>query len=111
MDIAIASHKSQPLGHRLREATIGQAQRVFARLGHLVRRLELRVEDVNGPRGGVCKRAMAVLRLADGGTLTIEHRHHTVAAALAQALERARDRLARVHDRNRSWDRGQIRRC
>lgn len=101
MDIEISSPKRQPVTRKIRNGALARAGRLFERLGHLVRRLEVRIDDVNGPKGGVCKRALAVVRLVDGGQLTVEHRHQAVSGAIGQVLQRTRDLLARNLDRNR----------
>ena len=49
----------------------------------------MRLEDTNGPRGGVDKSCKVTLRLEHGKELTLESKDTTLVAAVDKALDRA----------------------
>jgi putative sigma-54 modulation protein len=83
------------LGDKLDSALAAYAERrlLFAlgRFGGRIGRVNLRLEDTNGPRGGVDKRCHIELRLAGGGSLVVDMRD----TAFEPAISRAADRMAR----------------
>jgi ribosome hibernation promoting factor len=54
-----------------------------------IRRVTVRLADVNGPRGGVDKRCHVSLMLSPGGNVVLEEKN----ADLVAAIDRAADRL------------------
>ena len=83
-------------GFELTNALRAHAERrlLFA-LGRFGRRLQsvmLRVDDVNGPRGGPDKRVQIAARLAPSGEVRVEDRDGN----LCVAIDRAADRLDRA---------------
>ncbi|NOT43349.1 MAG: HPF/RaiA family ribosome-associated protein [Acidobacteria bacterium] len=85
---------------RGREASPGiheHARRRFefalGRFGGRIQSLTISLADLNGPRGGVDKRCLAIVRLvARGRTVVVEDTD----ASLAVAVDRAADRMGRA---------------
>jgi hypothetical protein len=63
----------------------------LGRFGDRVRRVLVRLEDLNGPRGGLDKRCHIEARLSDRGVLVVDVRD----VELEPAVGRAADRIAR----------------
>ncbi len=72
-----------------------RVQKALSRHAPGVRRVIVRIADVNGPRGGVDKLCRTTVVLAKGGRLVAEGRSDRIRPALAQALERVRTQLDR----------------
>ena len=70
---------------------------VFAigRFQSRLRRVTVRVADINGPRGGVDKRCRIAVELAPSGSLVVED----VDSELFSVIDRATDRLGRAVER------------
>jgi putative sigma-54 modulation protein len=83
------------IGDKLDSALAAYAERrlLFAlgRFGGRIGRVTLRLEDTNGPRGGVDKRCHIELRLVGAGSLVVDTRD----TAFEPAISRAADRMAR----------------
>ena len=103
MEIDITASKREPLSRRLHDQMRQKVYRAFERLGHLVRRVEFRVEDVNGPKGGICKRCLGILRLKDGRTIAVEQRHEAAGGAMASCIDLARQQVAKVKERREEY--------
>lgn len=70
------------------------------RFGDLVRDVEIRLRDVNGPRGGPGIACLTRLRLTTGGHVVAESAACTPEESLALALERLGIRLRRLVSRH-----------
>lgn len=71
-------------------------------LGHFsgqIRRVDVRLADLNGPRGGVDKRCRVSVALQHGGELVAESTDERLASAVDQAAHRMARRLAKHFDR------------
>jgi ribosomal subunit interface protein len=66
------------------------------RLSDRVKEVVLRLEDTNGPRGGVDKACRVTLRLEHGKELTLESKDTTLVAAVDKALDRAGNAITKV---------------
>jgi ribosome-associated translation inhibitor RaiA len=75
--------------------------RKLGKFSSAVQRTSVRVEDVNGPRGGVDKRCRIKVVLTGLPSVLIEERHHSLQAALDGALARA-ERAVRQTTQRRS---------
>jgi putative sigma-54 modulation protein len=73
--------------------------------GSLVSDVEIRVDDVNGPRGGVDKTSVITAVLRPIGTLVARARHASVYSAIDRAAVRIRALLVRRLTRTRRRDR------
>lgn len=68
----------------------------FARFGGQVRGISIRLDDVNGPRGGMGISCLARLRLARGGELLVEGAADSPEQGIASVLARLAGRLRRL---------------
>jgi CBS domain-containing protein/ribosome-associated translation inhibitor RaiA len=75
--------------------------RKLGKFASSIERTSARVEDVNGPRGGVDKRCRIKIVLSGLPSVVVEERHHSLQAALDGALARA-ERAVRQTTRRRS---------
>jgi hypothetical protein len=66
----------------------------LGRFGHRVRRAMVRVEDLNGPRGGLDKRCHIEAQLAGRGSLVVDVRDVELEPAIARAAGRIRRRVS-----------------
>jgi putative sigma-54 modulation protein len=84
---------------------VGFAQRraafAFSRFGELVRQVDIRLSDVNGPRGGVGITCLARLRLVRGGDLLVEGSARSPEDGIASSMARLASRLRRLVSRHR----------
>ena len=76
------------------------------RFGHDVRRVVMRLDDDNGPRGGTDKRCSLTLRGDRIGTLVSIERHHSTATAIDGATRRLSRLVGRSLSRARTSDDG-----
>ncbi|MCP3101493.1 HPF/RaiA family ribosome-associated protein [Myxococcus sp. K15C18031901] len=84
----------------LRDYCERRARFAMGRLSDRVRDVTVRLEDINGPRGGVDKVAKVTVRLEHGGQLAVEASEATLAAAVDRALERAGHALSKALGRS-----------
>ena len=75
--------------------------RKLGKFASSIERTSARVEDVNGPRGGVDKRCRIKIVLTGLPSVVVEERHHSLQAALDGALARA-ERAVRQTTQRRS---------
>lgn len=88
-----------PRGTQLLELARRRAGFALARFGDLVGDVEVRLRDVNGPRGGPGIACLTRLRLTTGGDVVAESSACTPEAGIALALERLAARLRRLVSR------------
>jgi len=77
---ALDNHVQQRLGFAL------------SRAGNRLRRVDVRLSDINGPRGGVDKRCLIEARLCGRTVVVVED----VQADMYAAIDRAADRVGRT---------------
>jgi putative sigma-54 modulation protein len=78
------------------------------RQDHRIRSVRVRLEDLNGPRGGVDKRCMIQVRGDRGWMLLAEHTAADLRAAVAGAADRLEQAMSRALERRR--DRADVQR-
>ena len=66
-----------------------------------IRRVQLWIEDVNGPRGGRDSRCVLRLGLRHGGELSVESTETRAEIAVVDVFHRARSALVRLVERRR----------
>lgn len=71
----------------------------FARFGGGVRDLDIRISDVNGPRGGTGIACLARLRLVTGGNVQVEGTANSPEEGISVAVSRLANRLRRIASR------------
>jgi hypothetical protein len=85
------------LGRRPALLDLAQRRAAYAldRFDALVRRVELRLEDVNGPRGGNDVSCLALATLTHGGQVLVTGLAATPEAGVTTTLDRLAQRLRR----------------
>lgn len=91
-----------PEGARLRDVAVGRVRFAMRRLTWLVPRAEVRLKDVNGPRGGVDKCCHVSLKTRRAGTVVITAMARDWRSALEEAIARAARVLLRNWKRSRA---------
>ena len=84
-----------------RELAERRVRFAMRRLGNEVMLVQVRLADVNGPRGGVDQRCQLSLAIGAGGTVVVSATHGKAAGALNAALRRATTALLRQFQRHR----------
>lgn len=74
----------------------------LGRIGGSVRRVVVRLYDVNAARGGIDKRCRLQLHLADGGEVVVQDTRSDLYEAISAAIERAARALNRRSGRLRT---------
>jgi putative sigma-54 modulation protein len=82
-----------------------RAEAALGRLAHLISRVEVRLSDENGPKGGRARRCVAAVKLESGRHLVAHEVGTDWPGAMGRALERAASALRRVAGRRRDLDR------
>ena len=67
----------------------------LGRFGDRIPRVEIRITDENGPRGGVDKLCRVTANIAGAGPLTIEKRAGDFYEAIARAINAVKQNVAR----------------
>ena len=104
------------VGDKLRHHVESRADSAFKRLGSWVRRVTVSLDDINGPRGGVCKRCLVVVTTRSIGQIVVRATNTDIFASVSSAIRRAGLSLARKakelerRRRKRGW-RSYQRRC
>lgn len=75
--------------------------RKLGKFGSEVERVSVRIEDVNGPRGGRDKRCRIKITLRGMLSVVVEEQHSALQAAIDGALERAGSTVTRQLQRRR----------
>ncbi len=89
------------LNDSVRETISRRMGFALSRFGERIRSTEVRVADINGPRGGVDKRCTVAVHLGGAGSVVVEERDHNPHAAVARAFERVGRAVARLLERRR----------
>jgi len=79
-------------------------RKLGAKLGKFapsIERVSARIEDVNGPRGGVDKRCRIKVVLSGRPSVMVEEQHHALQAAMDRALDRTGTAVRRSLQRRR----------
>jgi putative sigma-54 modulation protein len=90
---------------RMRNANLMESVREYAqrrlnfaldRYGSRIRRVTVRITDLNGPRGGVDKQCRIKMEVVPSGVLLLEETHSDVYAAISGAVHRVTETLERT---------------
>lgn len=79
--------------HRLRAA--------LSRFGERIRRITVRLEDLNGPKGGVDLACRVKVDLRDQESIFVEEREATLSVVVDRVADRVAEAMARRVDRRR----------
>jgi ribosome-associated translation inhibitor RaiA len=85
-----------PLTEDLRTHCERRVRFAMDRLSDRVREVVVRLEDANGPRGGVDKVCRVTLRLEHGRELTLESKDSRMEAAVDRAVDRAEQAVTKA---------------
>jgi ribosome-associated translation inhibitor RaiA len=86
--------------------TVGDRVRfLLDRFQQRIRRIEVRLVDENGPKGGVDRRCVARARLDDGTQVIAEAKGTLVPIAIDRALRRIAQRIVKLQRRRQSMRR------
>lgn len=75
--------------------------RKLGKFDSAVERVSVRIEDVNGPRGGLDKRCRIKITLRGMASVAVEQQHSALQAAIDGALDRAGRTVTRQMQRRR----------
>lgn len=89
------------LTEALRQHTERRLQFAIGWAGHNVRTVNVRLSDINGPRGGNDKRCRIMIPLPGGQDVVIEDTESDLYVAIDRAADRAERSLARRLERSR----------
>lgn len=95
IDVLHVHARNLPLEHEDRTTLERRVLSALDRFADRVRRVDLSLVDVNGPRGGVDVRCHAHVALRDGMSVDVEARGESPLAAITIALGRLRRSVAR----------------
>jgi len=104
MDIHITTHHLDRT-QALIESVKRRAFYAFSRFADVIDRLDLRITDVNGPRGGMGIACLARVHLGRGGSLEVEQFDFSAEAGASRAIERLSSRVRRHLDIDRQHER------
>ena len=88
MQVKVHSNRVD-VGDTLRDHVESRADFVFNRLGSWVRGVTVSLNDINGPRGGVCKQCLVVVTTRGIGQIVVRDTDADVFASVSSAIRRA----------------------
>jgi hypothetical protein len=94
--MAIEVHnRDQSSNSELRSWALEMVSSALRRFDSHIRRVVVRIQDINGPRGGIDKDVSIRLDLRGGGTKHLRQRDTSYEAAIVKGLRRAKRLLQR----------------
>jgi putative sigma-54 modulation protein len=85
----------------MEEAILERVHFSLARLSHRIQTLQIRLDDLNGPKGGVDKQCVMEAVLVHRDRLVVEVSDEDVVAAVSRAARRLARRVADEFERTR----------
>lgn len=100
-------HINLPISDALRDFARKRVERALRPFRGRVRRVEVRISDTNGPRGGVDKRCVVTVRLAlpGGPKIVIQSARPDAYAAVQRSCDRLGRAIARALERRQRLER------
>jgi putative sigma-54 modulation protein len=98
----IALHTRSIVAADLEPLVTRRAGFALGRFADRIRRLTLRIDDVNGPRGGYGIECHAIVEFAAGGTLVVKGLARNASTAACDVIERLRATVQRNLERHRT---------
>lgn len=89
-----------PFTARFFELAERRLQSALGRVAHVVGRIILRVDDINGPRGGIDTSCLAVVELKPHGSLVIRGSYASPGAAVNAIFDRVAAHVQRHRERS-----------
>lgn len=86
----------------LREHTLRRLRFSLHWAGRDVKQVEVRLSDINGPKGGLDKRCHLQFRLANATDVSIEDTEDDLYVAIDRAIERSKRSITRKLERKRA---------
>ena len=86
----------------LREHTLRRLRFSLHWAGRDVRQIQVRLSDINGPKGGFDKRCHLQIRLSNDSDVSIEDTEDDLYLAIDRAVERGKRTITRKLDRKRA---------
>lgn len=96
MNLYIHTHPFS-LSTALRDFVEKKLKKTAAKHISLIHRVDVRITDLNGPKGGPDKRCQISFSLPGRKTLTLEHTHSNAYAALTAVVKRASRQLTQKY--------------
>ncbi len=94
-----ATGKRSLLSDSITEYASNRFVTALDRFNAYVSRVRVRIEDLNGPRGGIDKRCQARISFISGASMAIEATANDAYAAIDWAAQRAKLRVSRRVDK------------
>ncbi|HET6655708.1 MAG TPA: HPF/RaiA family ribosome-associated protein [Gammaproteobacteria bacterium] len=91
-----------PVSRHDRDYIRRRLARRMRKFDEVVERTSVRIEDINGPRGGVDKRCRIKVVLSGFPSVVVEEQHYSPKAAIDGALDRAERTVWRTVQRGRT---------
>ncbi|HET7569843.1 MAG TPA: HPF/RaiA family ribosome-associated protein [Gammaproteobacteria bacterium] len=91
-----------PISQQDRDYIRGRLDRRLQKFDETIERTSVRIEDINGPRGGVDKRCRIKVVLSGLPSVVIEEHHYSPRAAVDEALDRVERSVGRAIGRRRT---------
>jgi putative sigma-54 modulation protein len=85
----------------IQEHIFHRLESAFDRFEQRIPHVQVRINDTNGPRGGIDKRCQVQTTIPHVGTFVIEETHRDLYAAIDLAMDRLRQSVSRKLSRNR----------
>ncbi|MFK7766386.1 MAG: hypothetical protein AB8B55_04135 [Mariniblastus sp.] len=104
----LVNDKQKLLGAPAISRTESKAITSFARFDDIVKAVDISVQDVNGPRGGIDKECRVLVKLKKVNDFAITVRDGSLSKAISSAINRAARSVARQLDRKAIRDGGKI---
>ena len=86
----------------LRAHTLRRLQFSLHSAGRDVTQIQVRLSDINGPKGGLDKRCHLLIRLSNDADLSIEDTEDDMYVAIDRAIERCKRTMTRLLERKRA---------